>query len=97
VLRKRFPSLSQPRVAKDFRLWRRSGHQNPGKRARCSASGGYPGTKAREGVPAAPPQRAGQVREKCRPVFNIFKDFVFIKLSQYSMKTEVNPDYFCYK
>lgn len=32
-----------------------SGHQDPGNRARSSASGGYPDTKSRETVPAAPP------------------------------------------
>ena len=32
-----------------------SGHQNPANRARRSASGGAPGTKTRQTVPAAPP------------------------------------------
>jgi hypothetical protein len=38
-----------------LRLGWLSGHQNPGKRARRSASGGYPGTITRQNMPAAPP------------------------------------------
>ena len=39
-----------------LRPGRLSGHQISANRARCSASGGYPDTKSREIVPAAPPR-----------------------------------------
>lgn len=50
----RAPNPGKPRPPLRLRWF--SGHQNPGNRARCSTSGGSPGTESRETVPAAPPQ-----------------------------------------
>ena len=52
VIRTPNPGKSCP----PLRLGRLSGHQISANRARCSASGGYPDTKSREIVPAAPPR-----------------------------------------
>ena len=50
------PAPKPGKACPQLRLRWLSGHQNPAKRARSSASGGCPGTKTRQSVPAAPPQ-----------------------------------------